>query len=138
MSNQALAKMPETGSTVDVSCLYSVVREIAGIGREGEVCGILLGTKDECRVRILAFRRMVSKGASGLHAGMDRESLAHLIAAPPAENELYGLELVGWFRAQPRYELELSSRELDLLNTFFTEGPQAGMILRSAGFGPVL
>jgi hypothetical protein len=73
-----------------------------------------------------------------LHAGMDRESLAHLIAAPPAENELYGLELVGWFRAQPRYELELSSRELDLLNTFFTEGPQVGMIMRSAVLGPAL
>ena len=80
----------------------------------------------------------VSKGASGLLAEIDRESLARLIVAPPAQNELYGLELVGWFRAQPRYELELSSLELELLNTFFTEGPQVGMIIRSAGFGPAL
>jgi hypothetical protein len=138
MTNQALAKTPETGSTVGVSCLYSVVREIADIARAGDVSGILLGTKDECRVRILAFRRMVSKSASGLLAEIDRESLARLIVAPPAENELYGLEPVGWFRAQPRYELELSSWELDLLNAFFTEGPQVGMIMRSAGFGPAL
>lgn len=136
MTNQALAKTPETGSTVGVSCLYSVVREIADIAREGDVSGILLGTKDECCVRILAFRRMVSKGASGLLA--ERESLARLIVAPPAENELYGLEPVGWFRAQARYELELSSGELDLLSTFFTEGPQVGMILRAAGLGPAL
>ena len=138
MTNQALAKVPETGSTVGVSCLYSVVREIADIARVGDVSGILLGTKDECHVRILAFRSMASKGACGLLAEIDRESLAHLIVAPPAENELYGLELVGWFRAQPRYELELSSRELDVLNTFFTEGPQVGMIIRAGGFGPAL
>src|SRR6516162_3420197 len=138
MTNQALAKTPETGSTVGVSCLDSVVREIAGIAREGDVSGILLGTKDECRVQILAFRRMVSKGASALLAEIDRESLARLIGAPPAENELYGLEPVGWFRAQPKCELELSSSELDLLNTFFTEGPQVGMIIRSGGFGLAL
>ncbi len=138
MTNQTLAKVPETGSTVGVSCLYSVVREIADIAREGDVSGILLGTKDECHVRILAFRRMAAKGASGLLAEIDQESLARLIVAPPAENELYGLELVGWFRAQPRYELELSSWELDVLNTFFTEGPQVGMIIRAGGFGPAL
>src|SRR5215469_14740389 len=138
MTNQTLAKTPETGSTVGVSCLYSVVREIADIAREGDVSGILLGTKDESRVRVLAFRRMASKGASGLLAEDDRESLSRLIGAPLAQSELYGLEPVGWFRAQPRYELELSSWELDLLNTFFTEGPQVGMIIRSAGYGPTL
>jgi hypothetical protein len=138
MTNQALAKTPKIGTTVGVSCLYSVLREIADSAREGAVSGILLGTKDEFHVRILAFRLMVSKNASGLLAEIDRESLTRLIVAPPAENELYGLELVGWFRAQPRYELELSSRELDLLNTFFTEGPQVGMIICSAGLGPAL
>lgn len=139
MADQALANTQETQRGVVVDCLHSVLREIRDMSLEGDASGILLGTKDDTRVRILAFRRMVPKrvlGRSGTLSETDRESLMRLLWGPPADNELYGLEPVGWFHAQPRRELDLSQWELELLNSFFTEGRQLGMIFRSASFGP--
>lgn len=139
MADQALANTQGTRPGVTVDCLYSVLREIRDMSLEGDASGILLGTKDDSRVRILAFRRMVPKrvlGRSGTLSETDRESLMRLLWGPPADNELYGLEPVGWFHAQPHRDLELSPWELELLNTFFTEGRQVGMVVRSASFGP--
>jgi hypothetical protein len=139
MPDQALANTREIQRGIVIDCLHSVLREIRGISVESDVSGILLGTKDDKRVRILAFRRMVPKralGRAGALSEADRESIARLLWAPPADNELYGLEPVGWFRAQPRRDLDLSEWELELLNTFFTDGRQVGMIVRSANFGP--
>lgn len=140
MTDYVLANPGSTEGGVVLDCLCSVVQEIRDLALQGEISGILLGTKDDTGVRILAFRRMVPKrtlGHNEMLSEADREALARLIWAPPADNELYGLEPVGWFRAQPRRDLELSGWELELLNRFFTGGRQVGMILRSASFGPV-
>src|SRR5579872_3165396 len=103
MTDQAIANTQDTQHGVVIDCLHSVLREIRDISIEGDASGILLGTKDDSRVRILAFRRMVPKrvlGRAGTLSETDRESVARLLWGPPADNELYGLEPVGWFRAQ--------------------------------------
>ncbi|HLK49411.1 MAG TPA: hypothetical protein VKT49_14820 [Bryobacteraceae bacterium] len=139
MGDRTLAETSRIGDKVMVECLHSVLQEIGTAAQEHDVTGILLGTKDELRVRILAFRRLVPRRIFGRSATLsdgDRDAVARLIARPPAEGELYGLEPVGWFRAEPRRSLVLSDLELELLNTFFTEPGQVGMVLRAASFGP--
>lgn len=138
MVDQALEKSNPNKPTV-LECLFSVLQEITHAATETEATGLLLGTRDEHGVRVLAFRRLVPKrslGRSGGFSDNDREAIARLIAGPPAEGELYGLEPLGWFRAQPRRDLTLSEWELDLLNEFFKEPRQVGMVLRPAGVGP--
>src|SRR5690349_17145772 len=132
MALNALANSSRAESGTVVDCLHSVLQAISNLAVEHEVSGILLGTRDETHVRILAFRRLVPKralGRSDTLSDADRDAVARLIAGPPAEGELYGLEPVGWFRAQARRELELSPWELDLLSIFFNEGRQVGMAL---------
>lgn len=138
MVDQALEKSNPNKPTV-LECLFSVLQEITHAATDAEATGLLLGTRDERGVRVLAFRRLVPKrslGRSGGFSDSDREAVARLIAGPPAEGELYGLEPLGWFRAQPRRDLTLSEWELDLLNEFFKEPRQVGMVLRPAGVGP--
>lgn len=138
MVDQALEKSNPNKPTV-LECLFSVLHEITQAATETEATGLLLGTRDETGVRVLAFRRLVPKRSLGRSGGLsesDREAVARLIAGPPAEGELYGLEPLGWFRAQPRRDLTLAEWELDLLNDFFKEPRQLGMVLRPAGVGP--
>ena len=138
MVDQALEKSNPNKPTV-LECLFSVLQEITHAATETEATGLLLGTRDETGVRVLAFRRLVPKrslGRSGEFSDSDREAVARLIAGPPADGELYGLEPLGWFRAQPRRDLTLAEWELDLLNEFFKEARQIGMVLRPAGVGP--
>jgi len=138
MVDQALEKSIPNKPTV-LECLFSVLQEITGAATDAEATGLLLGTRDENGVRVLAFRRLVPKrplGRSGGLSDSDRDAVARLIAGPPAEGELYGLEPLGWFRAQPRRDLTLADWELDLLNEFFKEPRQLGMVLRPAGVGP--
>ena len=139
MTDQGLAYTSRAENGVIVDCLHSVLRQIGELASENEISGILLGTREEGSVRILAFRRLVPKRSFTRAATLsdtEREAVARLIAGPPAEGELYGLEPVGWFRAQPRRELDLSPWELQLLNEFFTDSPQVGMALRPASAGP--
>lgn len=122
-----------------LECLYSVLQQIGNVvtDRADDVRGILLGTKDERRVRILAFRPIVSKRGSGRPGPLsaaDREEILRSIASPPAPGELYGLEPVGWFWAQA--SRDSSPGELELLSSFFTEPRHVGMVLGPASRGP--
>ncbi len=139
MSDYTVAPGIPRENQVVLECLHSVLQEIGAAAAEHDVTGILLGTRDDHRVRILASRRLVPKrffGRSGVLSDADREAFARLIAGPPADGELYGLEPVGWFRAQPKRSLVLSDLELELLNSFFTAPAQIGVIIRPAASGP--
>src|SRR5581483_9950909 len=134
MLDQALEKI-STNKPMVLECLFSVLQEITEGASDAEITGLLLGTRDETGVRVLAYRRLVPKrtlGRSGALSDSDRDAIARLIAGPPSEGELYGLEPLGWFRAQPRRDLTLSEWELDLFNEFFKEPRQLGMVLRPA------
>jgi hypothetical protein len=138
MVDQALEKS-SANKPIVLKCLSSVLQEITHAATDAEATGLLLGTRDETGVRVLAFRRFVPKrslGRFGELSDSDRDAVARLIAGPPAEGELYGLEALGWFRAQPRRDLTLAEWELDLLNEFFKQPRQLGMVLRPAGVGP--
>src|SRR5579883_784291 len=139
MTDEALADHSSDQESVAVECLHSVLCDLAAAAADSEVTGILLGTKDDVSVRILAYRRLVPKralGRSGSLSEADVEAVARLMGGPPLEGELYGLEPVGWFRAQPRRQLVAAGWELDLLNTLFTEERQVGMLLLPGAAGP--
>lgn len=107
--------------------------------RDVEVSGVLLGKREEARVRILAFRPLVSDQADGPINTLSEESrqaLVALIAASQADHELHGLEPVGWFRAHPKSNLSLSKRDLAVFDYFFNEPWQIGLVLRPAVSGP--
>src|SRR5258708_35922293 len=67
-----------------------------------EVCGVLFGNREETRVQIRDFRRLVLEDDFEQSAALserERLALAALIAGTRADPELPGIEPVGWLRA---------------------------------------
>src|SRR5258708_22026670 len=104
-----------------------------------EVCGVLFGNREETRVQIRDFRRLVLEDdfeQSAALAERERLALAALIAGTRADPELPGIEPVGWLRADPKNHLTLSKRDLDIFQYFFNEPWQLALMLRPVRSGP--
>src|SRR5579859_498880 len=76
--------------------------------RRVEVCGVLFGNREDTRVQIRDFRRLVLTDDFERSAALserERQALAALIAGTKADPELPGIEAVGWLRADPKNHL---------------------------------
>jgi hypothetical protein len=107
--------------------------------KEVHVRGVLFGERERGRVRILAFRPLVSAQAPGRAGKLlepDRQALVALIATARTNEELHGLEPVGWARAHPKSELTLSRQDREVFDYFFNEPWQIGLMLRPTGSPP--
>ena len=107
--------------------------------RKAEVRGVLFGKRKEAQVRILAFRPLVLNQAVGSTHKLldeDREALVALIATAQTNHELHGLEPVGWVRAHPTSDFNLSKRDLEVFDYFFNEPWQIGLMLRPTASSP--
>lgn len=107
--------------------------------RRVEICGVLFGNREETRVQIRDFRRLVLEDDfEGSAALSEREqlALAALIAGAKSDPELPGLEPVGWLRADPKSHLTLSKRDLEIFQYFFNEPWQIALMLRPTRSGP--
>ena len=101
--------------------------------------GILFGKKGATRVRIIAFRPLISEHAFTGHAMLsehDRQAIADLIVRARADGDLCELEPLGWFRAQPTSDLRLSKWDTELFNYFFNEPWQIGLVVQAAKSAP--
>jgi len=107
--------------------------------RRAEVCGVLFGSREETRVQLRDFRRLVMEGdfeRSATLSDQERQALVALIAEAKADPELPGLEPVGWLRADPKSHLTLSKRDLEIFQYFFNEPWQIALILRPGRSAP--
>src|SRR5881296_3339896 len=107
--------------------------------KRAEVCGVLFGNREETRVQIRDFRRLVMEGdfeGSATLSDQERQALVTLIAEAKADPELPGLEPVGWLRADPKSHLTLSKRDLEIFQYFFNEPWQIALILRPGRSAP--
>jgi proteasome lid subunit RPN8/RPN11 len=95
--------------------------------------GVLFGTREGRDVQITAFRLLVGENGLARSEALSEEdgaAFTSVLAAARSAGDLAGLEPVGWFRAHPRSELALSSRDREIFNSLFAEPWQVALILR--------
>ncbi len=97
-----------------------------------EVHGVLVGTREQSRVRIVDFRQMDAAPASDASVLTEdwQSAFAELMARIRWDPKLTGLEPVGWFRAHPKASLNLFRRDIEIFKQFFPEAWQVGMVLQ--------
>ncbi len=96
-----------------------------------EVGGLLFGRREGKSITIEAFRMIECEHASGpsfVLSGKDLAGLREQIAASKTDEELAGLEVLGWFVAHTRTPLEMMDRELAVFDELFP-GPGKMMLL---------
>lgn len=97
-----------------------------------EITGVLFGTREGDEVRITAFRPGTSRGElqkSEALAETER-AIAAVLSAAQNQQELAGLEPMGWFRAHPRSDLNLTERDLEIANHLFSQPWQIALVMR--------
>jgi len=98
-----------------------------------EVSGVLLGRREGSRLHIVSFRPVAIRPeeTDGVLFSEDWErAFGGLVARVRWDPSLAGLQLVGWFRAHPKASLNLSRRDLQVFNRFFSEPWQVGVVLQ--------
>ncbi len=97
-----------------------------------EVTGVLFGTRAGEEVRITAFCPVADESALSRATELTevQRAVTGVIAAAHSHEELAGLEPLGWFRAHPRCDLNLTERDLEMANTLFPQPWQIGLVMR--------
>src|SRR5579871_581180 len=98
----------------------------------GEVSGVLFGSRNGDEVRITAFCACAEDSGLQQSAALTetQRAITSVIAASRDQPELAGLEPVGWFRAHPRCQLPLDTRDLEIANTLFPQMWQVVLVMR--------
>jgi proteasome lid subunit RPN8/RPN11 len=105
-----------------------------------ETGGILFGMRQDRGVRILAWRPILceyAKGPSFVLSDKDEAALQQALESSMTDEELTGLEPVGWYHSHTRSEIFLSEADLDLYQRFFPHSWQVALVMRPASFAPV-
>jgi proteasome lid subunit RPN8/RPN11 len=115
-----------------------------GLNRMGyggvEIGGVLFGVRDSDAVKILAHRPLACEYAFGPTFTLwdnDRRALAKLLTLPKTDNNLAGMQPVGWYHSHTRSEIQLSEKDLQLFQQYFPEIWQIALVLRPYRFEPV-
>jgi len=98
-----------------------------------EVTGVLIGRKEESRLLIAAFRRIVTQPVLQAETNRTQEwerAFGGLVARVRWDPKLSGMQVVGWFRAGSQTSLALSRRDLEIFDRFFPEYWQFGLVLK--------
>jgi hypothetical protein len=98
----------------------------------GEMTGVLFGTRAGEEVRIRAFCALAAESADSGEAPLEdvQRAVTAVIEAANNQKELASLEPLGWFRAHPRCDLNLTERDLEIANTRFPQPWQVGLVMR--------
>lgn len=142
MSEAAFGTWTVPASPVDIEYSMVVIDEIRRAVTEGfqrlsrggiEVGGILYGTVEGRRLRIMAVRDMVCEHARGPTFHLSENDQGLLAAQLEREREdprLAGMVAVGWYLSHTRSEITLQQSDLDTYNAFFPEPWQVTMVIR--------
>jgi proteasome lid subunit RPN8/RPN11 len=113
---------------------HAVAEGFQRLSRGGiEVGGVLYGTREGRKVRVLAMRTIACEHARGpafLLSDKDRMALNAQLAADAEDPQLEGLTSVGWFLSHTRSEITLSDSDLELYSIFFPAPWQVTMVVR--------
>src|SRR5712691_10914156 len=104
-----------------------------------ETFGVLFGQRHEDQLCITAFRPLPADSIFDPSAPLtedEREAFRNLVLAIQSAPDLSGLEAVGWFRAHPRSNLDLSERDLEISTSVFPEIWQVAMVTRPGNSSP--
>jgi hypothetical protein len=142
MNETAFGTWTVPASPVDIEYSMVVIDEIREAVTEGfrrlsrggiEVGGILYGTVEGRRLRIMAVRDMVCEHARGPTFHLSENDQGLLAAQLEREREdprLSGMVAVGWYLSHTRSEITLQQSDLDTYNAFFPEPWQVTMVIR--------
>lgn len=132
--------VPESPVTVEYSLVvieeirHEVAEGFQRLSRGGiEVGGVLYGTQDSGKVRILAMRPIACEHARGpgfLFSDKDRIALHEQLVRDREDPRLEGLVSVGWFLSHTRSEITLSESDLEIYSIFFPAPWQVAMVVR--------
>ncbi len=136
------------GHAIEIEYAVAALEEVCAQAVDGlfrfrhggmEVGGVLFGTADGDRIRILAYRPLECEHAFGprfVLSERDRAALKELLYAPRREPELRGLEPVGWYHSHTRSGVELSPRDLEIYDSYFPQRWQVALVVRPDNYGP--
>ncbi len=122
------------------------IGELAIEGREklartgAEIGGVLYGTREEKRIRILAMRPLVCEYANGptfTLSDRDRLKLQDLLQVMDREPELAKLVPLGFFVSHAAGDLALTPNDLFLYDEYFPEWWQLALVVRPDKSGAV-
>jgi hypothetical protein len=138
----------------DPACALTVVyplpllHEIEFVASEGyrriprggiEHGGVLYGRVQDDTIRIEAFRAIECEHAFGpsfVLSANDIERLRGQLHSAPAEPELSGLTVLGWFISHSRSRLEVTSREWAWFDSLFPDSWQVLLLIKPEKFKP--
>ena len=104
-----------------------------------EVGGVLFGTHVDGRIRIVAHRPIECEhiaGPSFTLSPSDEKRLEGLFADSAADEELQGLEPVGWYHSHNRSDIFLSESDVQIHDRHFRQPWQVALVLRPRGLEP--
>lgn len=145
-SEYAIWTIPGTSFTV--SYLLSLFHEIDFQVNEGyrriphggvEIGGLLFGHAEENSARIEAFRLIEcehSRGPSFVLSDRDHSVLRTQLASAASDHELHNCDLLGWFVAHTRSQLEVNDRESGLFDELFPEPGKLLVLIKPERFQP--
>jgi len=136
------------GHAIEIEYAVAALEEVCAHAVDGlfrfrhggmEVGGVLFGTADGDRIRVLTYRPLECEHAFGprfVLSERDRAALKELLYAPRRERELRGLEPVGWYHSHTRSGVELSPRDLEIYDSYFPQRWQVALVVRPDHYGP--
>ncbi len=136
------------GHAIEIEYAVAALEEVCAHAVDGlfrfrhggmEVGGVLFGTADGDRIRVLTYRPLECEHAFGprfVLSERDRAALKELLYAPRRERDLRGLEPVGWYHSHTRSGVELSPRDLEIYDSYFPQRWQVALVVRPDHYGP--
>ncbi len=136
------------GHAIEIEYAVAALEEVCASAVDGlfrfrhggmEVGGVLFGTADGDRIRVLTYRPLECEHAFGprfVLSERDRAALKELLYAPRRERELRGLEPVGWYHSHTRSGVELSPRDREIYDSYFPQRWQVALVVRPDHYGP--
>jgi proteasome lid subunit RPN8/RPN11 len=136
------------GHAIEIEYAVAALEEVCANAVDGlfrfrhggmEVGGVLFGTADGDRIRILTYRPLDCEHALGprfVLSERDRTALKELLYAPQREPELRGLEPVGWYHSHTRSDVELCPNDLEIYDSYFPQPWQVALVIRPDNYGP--
>jgi hypothetical protein len=132
--------VPESSLAIEYSLVvieeirHEVAEGFQRLSRGGiEVGGVLYGTRDGRKVRILAMRPIICEHARGpgfLFSDKDRVALNEQLARDKEDPQLEDLISVGWFLSHTRSEISLTESDLEIYSIFFPAPWQVTLVIR--------
>jgi hypothetical protein len=136
------------GTAFTVSYWVSLFHEIDFQVNEGyrriphggiEIGGLLFGHSEDNLARVEAFRTIACehlRGPSFVLSERDLEALRAQLASAASDPELVGLQVLGWFIAHTRSQLEVNERESALFDEFFPGRGKLMVLIKPERFQP--